>query len=72
MHYTIHRPIADCNRADTGADTGLRKGEVQVTRGGSRGGGPGGQDPPLLGTPKLHKEGKNGARVRAKTPHFST
>ena len=36
------------------------------------GGGPGGQDPPFWGTPKLHKEGKNGARVRAKTPHFST
>ena len=36
------------------------------------GGGPGGQDPPFWGTPKLHKEGKNGALVRAKTPHFST
>ena len=32
------------------------------------GGGPGGQDPPFWGTPKLHKEGKNGA----KTPRFST
>ena len=36
------------------------------------GGDPGGQDPPFWGTPKLHKEGKNVARVRAKTPHFST
>ena len=34
---------------------------------GGGGGGPGGP-----GTPKLHKEGKNVARVRAKTPHFST
>ena len=24
------------------------------------------------GTPKLHKEGKNVARVHVKTPHFST
>ena len=24
------------------------------------------------GTPKLHKEGKNVARARAKTPHFNT
>ena len=28
--------------------------------------------PPFWGTPKLHKEGKNATRVRAKTPHFST
>ena len=27
---------------------------------------------PFWGTPKLHKEGKNVARVRAKTPHFIT
>ena len=39
-----------------------------------QGGGPGGQDspPPFWGTPKLHKEGKNVARVRAKRPRFST
>ena len=24
------------------------------------------------GTPKLHKEGKNGVRGNAETPHFST
>ena len=37
------------------------------------GGGPGGQEPPLFwGTPKLHKEGKNGAHVHVKTPRFST
>ena len=46
-------------------------------RGGSRGGSWGSGPPPPLpppfwGTPKLHKEGKNGARMRAKTPHFST
>ena len=35
-------------------------------------GGPGGQDPPFWGSPKLHKEAKNFARVRAKTPGFST
>ena len=28
--------------------------------------------PPLLGTPKLHKEGKNVVRVRANTPRFIT
>ena len=28
--------------------------------------------PPFWGTPKLHKEGKNVARVPAKMPHFST
>ena len=33
-------------------------------------GGPGGQDPPFWGTPKLHKEGKNVARVRAKNAAF--
>ena len=44
----------------TGADPG---------GGGSWGSGP----PPLfLGTPKLHKEGKNVARMRTKTLHFST
>ena len=37
--------------------------------GGSWGSGP---PPPFWGTPKLHKEGKNVPRVRAKTPHFST
>ena len=36
------------------------------------GGGPGGQGPLLLGTPKLHKNGKNVARVPAKTPRLST
>ena len=36
------------------------------------GGGPGGQDPPFWGTPKLRKKGKNVARVRAKTLRFST
>ena len=43
-------------------------------RGRSRGGGgPGGPDPPpFWGTHKLHKEGKNVARVHGKTPHFST
>ena len=44
-------------------------------RGGSKGGGrPWGQEPPppFWGTPKLHKEGKNVVRMRAKTPHFST
>ena len=47
-------------RVTTGADPG--------------GGGPGGQDPspPFWGTPKLHKEGKNVARMRANGPHFST
>ena len=33
-------------------------------------GGPGGQDPPFSGTPKLHKEGKG--RTRANGLHFST
>ena len=28
--------------------------------------------PPFWGTPKLHKGGKNVARVRAKRPRFST
>ena len=38
-----------------------------MCRGGSRGGGPGGQDPPpFWGTPKLHKEGKNGAACARK------
>ena len=44
-----------------------------LSRGGSRGGGVlGVRTPPFWGTPKLHKEGKNVARVRAKTPCFST
>ena len=44
-------------------------------RGGFRGGGVLGALPSLpfeiLGTPKLHKEGKNVARVCAETPRFS-
>ena len=45
-----------------------------VFRGGSRGGGSwgSGPPPPFWGTPKLHKEEKNVARVCAKTPRFST
>ena len=34
------------------------------------GGGPGGQDTPFLGTPKLQKEGKNVARVHAQNAAF--
>ena len=41
-------------------------------RGGSRGGVLGVRTPPFWGTPKLHKEGKNVARMRARTPRFST
>ena len=36
-----------------------------------RGGGSRGDPPPLLGTPKLHKEEKKVVHVRVKTPHFS-
>ena len=41
---------------------------------GGGGWGPGGQDspPPFWGTPKLHKEGKNVARMGANEPHFSS
>ena len=45
------------------------------SKGGSRGGVFGGQDPqtPFWGTPKLHKEGGgNVARVYANLLHFST
>ena len=52
-----------CMRINTGADPG-------------RGGGsPGGQDPPpppFWRTPKLHKEGKNVARMHTNGSHFST
>ena len=50
--------------------------DARVRPGADPGGsGPGGQDtppPPFWGTPKLHKEGKNVARMLAKTPRFST
>ena len=60
-----------CMMVAGGPGKGL--GSMMVTQGRIQGGGgPGGQDPPFWGTPKLHKEGKNGARMRAKTPHFST
>ena len=40
---------------------------------GGGGGGPGGQNPPVWGTPKLHKKGeKNVSCVRLKTLYFST
>ena len=48
---------------------GKRSNQGRIQGGGSWGSGP---PPPFWGTPKLHKEGKNGARVRANGPHFST
>ena len=48
----------------------------EVSQGWIQGWGGGGvlgvRTTPLWGTPKLHKEGKNVARVRAKKPRFST
>ena len=56
--------------------TNLLWGSYWVYRAGADPGGGGswgsGPPPPFWWTPKLHKEGKNVARVRAKTPHFST
>ena len=53
---------------------GLQSGVNGLTAGADPGGGGvlGVRTPPFWGTPKLHKEGKNVARVRAKMPHFST
>ena len=47
----------------------LSQGRIQGGEGGSWGSGP---PPPFRGTPKLHKGGKNVARMRANTPNFST
>ena len=45
---------------------------IKLNRGGSRVGGPGDQDPPFWGTPKLHKEGRNVVLVHANTSRFSS
>ena len=54
-----------------GKNREMKRGYNSVTfshrqQGRIQGGGSWGSGPPLLGTPKLHKEGKNAARVRAK------
>ena len=57
----------------TDIEAGVHFCPVMLTGADPGGGGPGGQEPPFLGTPKLHKEGKKTVtHVRAKTPHFST
>ena len=60
---------------DPSPDTlSLTTGRLSQGRKGGGGGGrtPSGHTPLFLGTPKLHKKGKNVTRIRAKTPRFST